>query len=134
MSSMIDGQGPAAFKHAINVNATGDTEIAIPNAGRYYTVRRFLVTGADADLSGGSLQYGLFSATGGGGEAIVSNGVNSATSLTSATKYVAPTIAQNDYINASSIYFRVGTANGAAATVKVYVFVDYLPSVNVTVT
>jgi hypothetical protein len=127
MSSLIDLQGPVAFLKGINLNATGDNAITLNNGSGTYALRRFVVTNASADLSGGSLQYGIFSAVSGGGEAILASGVNSATSLTAASKFIAPAVAQNDTISASTVYFRVGVANGAAATADVYLFGDRLP-------
>lgn len=130
MSGLIDGQRPIAVLKGVNLNATGDNAISIPNGSQYYRVSKVLVTNASANLSGGSLQYGVFTSTGGSGT-VVANGVNSATSLTAATKVILPTVAQTDVTNASTIYFRVGTANGSAATADVYVFIDILPAYGV---
>ena len=124
--SMMDLAPCAAYLKDVNLNATGDNAITVPNGGRYYRVQAVLVTNASANLSGGSLAYGLFTATGGSGQ-IVANGVNSATSLTAATKVIAPTVAQTDVSNSGTIYFRVGTANGSAATADVYVYILPIP-------
>lgn len=124
--SMMDLVPCAAYLKDVNLNATGDNEITVPNAGRYYRVLACLVTNASANLSGGSLAFGLFTASGGSGQ-VIANGVNSATSLTAATKVIAPTIAQTDVTNSSKLYFRVGTANGSAATGDVYVYILPIP-------
>lgn len=122
----IDGQRPIAFLKGVNLNATGDNAISIPNGQQYYRVSKVLVTNASANLSGGSLQYGVFTGTGGSGT-VVANGVNSATSLTAAGKVILPTVAQTDVTNSSTLQFRVGTANGSAATGDVYIYADIIP-------
>lgn len=129
MSSTIDGQGPIAIYRGADLNSTANTDIAItvPNGTRKYVVRRIILTNCSANISGGSLQYGFFSAVAEGGEAIVSKGVNSATSLTAATKFIAPTVAQNDTMTESTIYMHIDVANGSAATCDVYVYADILP-------
>ena len=127
MSSLIDLQGPVAFLKGINLNATGDNAITLNNGSGTYALRRIVVTNASANLSTGALEYGIFSATGGGGEANLANAINSATSLTAASKFITPAVAQNDTISTSTVYFRVGVANGAAATADVYLFGDRLP-------
>lgn len=124
--SIRDFQAPIGSAIGVNLNATGDTEIPLPAGARKYIIRRIVVTNASANLSGGSLQYGIFSAVSGGGEAILASGVNSATSLTAATKFISPAVAQDDTITTNSVYFRVGTANGSAATGDVYLFGDVL--------
>lgn len=127
MSSTYDFQAPIAKLIGVDLNATGDNALSVvPNGARKFIVRRIIVTNASANLSGGSLQYGIFSAASGGGEAILASGVNSATSLTAASKFISPAVAQDDTITASTLYFRVGTANGSPATADVYLFGDVL--------
>jgi hypothetical protein len=74
---------------------------------------------------------GLFTATGGGGavlaanqalSAITSNAVNTDRNLTSLA-LSAPFVSRNH----ERLYFRVGTAQGVAATADVYLFIQPLP-------
>lgn len=127
MSSTFDFVGPVAKITGVNLNATGDNAITLPNGARKFIVRRIIITNASVSLAAGSLQYGIFSGAGGTGETILASGVNSATSLTAASKFISPAVAQDDTITASTLYFRIGTANGTAATADVYLFGDVLP-------
>lgn len=126
--SLIDLQAPAAIKVAVDLNATGDTEVTIPNGERKYRVSKVLVTNASANLSGGSLEYGIFTAASAAGTAVVADGVNSSTSLTATTKVVSPTVAQADTTTSSTLYINVSVANGTAATADFYIFIDALPA------
>lgn len=126
--SLFDLDGPIAFVEGVDLNATGDTAFStIPNGSRKYIVTRIVVCNASANLSGGSLQYGIFENALEAGEVILANGVNSATSLTAATKFVQPASAQNDTITTDTIYFHVEVANGSAATADVYLYGVAIP-------
>lgn len=125
--SMPDFVGPIAVARSVDLDATGDTEISIPNGARPYRITKVLVTNASANLSGGSLEYGIFTAASAGGSAVVSDGVNSSTSLTAATKVVSPTVALTaDTTTASTLYLNVSVANGSAATADVYLYGEVL--------
>lgn len=126
MSSTRDFVGPIGVAIGVDLNTVADTVITVPGGARKYLVRRIVVTNPSATLSGGSLQYGVFSAAAAGGEAILAAGVNSATSLTAASKFVSPTVAQDDTVTSGSLYFRVAVANGSARTADVYLFGDVL--------
>lgn len=124
---MYDFQEPMAVLRGADLNSTANTDIAItiPNGARKWVPRRVVVTNASANLSGGSLQYGIFTSTAEGGTAIVSKGVNSATSLTAATKFIVPTVAaQTDTLTASTVYLHIDVANGSAATADFYIYGD----------
>lgn len=130
MSSTIDGVGPLAVIYGADLNSTANTDIAITTCtgNRKWTPTMVVVTNASANLSGGSLQFGLFTSTAEGGSAIVAKGVNSATSLTAATKIIKPTIAsQTDYLTAGTVYLHIDVANGSAATADVYIYGNVLP-------
>jgi hypothetical protein len=132
MSSMIDGQGPIAVLRGQDLNAAANTDVAItiPNGSRKWTPRMIVFTNASANLSGGSLSYGFYTAVAEGGTAIVTKGVNSATSLTASTKMVKPTLAAAataDVLTASTIYLHIDVANGTAATGDFYIYGDFLP-------
>jgi len=126
MSSTRDFVGPIGSAIGVNLNSVGDTVITVPNGARRFIVRRIVVTNPSASLAAGSLQYGVFSAPAAGGEAILAAGVNSATSLSAASKFVSPAVAQDDTVAAGNLYFRVAVANGTAATGDVYLFGDVL--------
>lgn len=126
MSSTRDFVGPIGVALGVDLNTVADTVITVPGGARKFIVRRIVLTNPSATLAGGSLQYGVFSAAAAGGEAILASGVNSATSLTAASKFVSPTVAQDDTVTAASLYFRVAVANGSARTADVYLFGDVL--------
>lgn len=126
--SLFDLDGPIAFVEGVDLNTTGDTAFSvIPNGSRKFIVTRIVVTNASANLSGGSLQYGIFEDPLEAGEVILANGVNSATSLTAASKFISPASAQNDTIDTDTIYFHVEVANGSAATADVYLWGVAIP-------
>ena len=122
MSSTRDFSGPIGSALSVNLNATGDTEIVVPAGSRKFIITRIVVTNASASLAAGSLQYGIFQNALEAGEVILANGVNSATSLTAASKFISPTVAQDDSIQDSSVHFHVEVANGTAATADVYLY------------
>lgn len=132
MSSTMDGQGPLAVLRGADLNSTANTDIAItiPNGARKWTPRLVIVTNASVSLGAGSLQYGIYTATAEGGTAIVTKGINSATSLTATTKMIKPTIAAAataDVLTASTLYLHIDVANGTAATGDIYIYGDILP-------
>lgn len=128
MSSTFDFQGPVAYATGINLNSTGDTAFTVvPNGARKFIITRIVLTNASANLSGGSLQYGIFEDESEAGEVFLANGVNSATSLTASTKFISPTVAQNDTVTSSDLYFHVEVANGSAATADCYLYGVVIP-------
>jgi hypothetical protein len=106
----------ASFQ-SVNVNATGDTVLPILNTTSY-SVSNVIVTNATVSLS--SAAAGLFTAPAAGGTAIVSNAALSAMSASTVVsqRTVASTAAQTG----QNLYVNVGTAQGAAATMDVYVY------------
>lgn len=116
----------------VNVNsATTDypvTLILLP--GCNFVVNKIMLNNASTSLT--TATAGVFTATAGGGIALAADQVLSG--LTSATKNLSLTLAAgattnvlNQTTQANVLYFRCGTAQGAAATVDVYVFADVLP-------
>lgn len=102
----------------VNANAANtDHPIPILNAGAY-SVFQVVVTGASVSLS--TATGGLFSDVAGGGTAIVANAALSA--LTGPTIVNQRTIASTAQRTEQTLYWRTGTAQGAAATFDVFVY------------
>jgi hypothetical protein len=102
----------------VNVNATGDqATIAIINTTNY-SVSNVVFTNASVSLS--SSAAGLFTAPSAGGTAIVSNAALSA--LSASTVVSQRTVASTAIQSAQNLYINVGTAQGATATMDVYIY------------
>lgn len=106
----------ASFQ-GVNVNATGDTVLPILNTGSY-SVSNVIFTNASTSLT--SAAAGVFTAPSASGTGIVANGALSA--LTSATVVSQRTVASTAAQTGQNLYINVGTAQGAAATMDVYVY------------
>jgi hypothetical protein len=117
---------------AVDLNsATTDTTVYINSPTTNYFLHSVLVKNKGTTASITTATAGLFTATGGGGttiaanqalSALTSNAVNTAGGLTFLSLSAALM-----WLNASLLYFRVGTAQGAAATADVYLFILPLP-------
>ena len=105
-----------ASYQGVNVNATGDTVLPILDTTSY-SVSNVIFTNASVSLS--SAAAGLFTAPGASG-AIVSNAALSA--LTSASVVSQRTVASTAAQAGQNLYLNVGTAQGAAATMDVFVY------------
>jgi hypothetical protein len=101
----------------VNVNATGDTVLPIINTTGY-SVSNVVFTNASISLS--SAAAGLFTAPSAGGTGIVANAALSA--LTGPTIVSQRTVASTALQAGQNLYVNVGTAQGAAATMDVYVY------------
>ena len=103
----------------VNLNATGDTVLPIVNTDRF-SVSNVVFTNASTSLT--TAAAGVFNAPSAGGTAIVANAALSALTSSSVVsqRTVAATAAQTG--NVTSLYFNVGTAQGAAATMDVFVY------------
>jgi len=114
-----------ASYQGVNVNATGDTVLPINNTSSY-SVSNVIFTNASVSLS--SAAAGLFTAPSAGGTAIVSNAALSA--MTGSTVVSQRTVASTAQQTGQNLYVNVGTAQGAAATMDVYVYgydLSFLP-------
>lgn len=105
-----------AYYQGVNVNATGDTVLPIINSTSY-SVSNVIMTNASVSLS--SAAAGVFTAPSASG-AIVSNAALSA--LTGSTVVSQRTVASTAAQTGQNLYVNVGTAQGAAATMDVYVY------------
>lgn len=106
-----------ASYQSVNVNATGDTVLPIQNSGRW-SVSNVVFTNASVDLT--TAEAGVFTAPSAGGTAIVADAALSALSSSSVVsqRTVASTAAQTG----GNLYVNVSTAQGAAATMDVFVY------------
>lgn len=111
---------------AVNFNsANTDTAITIVLPTGYTRWKAHIINITHPSIAMGTATFGVFTATSGGGVAIVTAGASTA-GLTSAAENtngnsIQPTInnAATISYNISPIYFRVGTAQGVAATADV---------------
>lgn len=107
----------AVYK-GVNVNATGDTVLPII-ASTSWTAAVVVLANASVSLSAAAA--GIFTAPAAGGTAIVANAALSG--LTGNAIVTKPTVASTNMFTATpNLYFNVATAQGAAATVDVYVY------------
>jgi hypothetical protein len=106
-----------ASYQSVNVNATGDTVLPILNTGSY-SISNVIFTNASVSLT--TAAAGLFTAPSAGGTGIVANAALSA--LTGATVVSQRTVASTAAQTGQNLYVNVGTAQGAAATMDVYVY------------
>jgi len=117
----------------INFNATNtDTPIAINLPAGYtrYRIKQILLSGASGTLS--TATCGVFTATGAGGTAIVTSATAiTVTSASSDTNHNMQSFTINNQDTLAwfdtTIYFRVQTPQGVAATGNVAVFYEPLP-------
>ena len=106
-----------ASYQGVNVNATGDTVLPILDTGSY-SVSNVIFTNASTSLT--TAAAGLFTAPSAGGTGIVANAALSA--LTGATVVSQRTVASTAALSGPNLYVNVGTAQGAAATMDVFVY------------
>jgi hypothetical protein len=115
-----------------NLNQT-NTDIAIPLIlipGANFIVSGVTINNASVSLT--TATFGVFSATAASGVTIVTagavlSGLTVATSnLNASLAATAITTVLNQTTQSNQLYFRVGTAQGAAATADIYVWADVL--------
>jgi len=115
---------------SVNFNsANTDNAIAItlPTGFTRYRLSGVAISGASASLT--TADFGVFTSTGGGGTAIIA----AATAITVSTasegttnnmQIVTPAAANTQSFTAATIYFRVGTPQGSAATASVSLYIQ----------
>ena len=102
----------------VNVNQTGDVAtLNIANASNW-SVSNVVFTNASISLT--TAAAGVFTAPAAAGTAIVANAALSA--LTGSTIVSQRTVASTAIQTGQNLYINVGTAQGAAATMDVYVY------------
>jgi len=105
-----------AYYQGVNVNATGDTVLPIINSTTY-SVSNVIFTNASTSLT--TAYAGVFTSAGASGS-IVSNAALSA--LTGSTVVSQRTVASTAAQTGQNLYLNVGTAQGATATMDVYIY------------
>lgn len=107
-----------AVATGVNVNQTGDVAVLkIANASNW-SVSNVVFTNASISLT--TAAAGVFTQPAAAGTAIVANAALSA--LTSSTVVSLRTVASTATSTGENLYVNVGTAQGAAATMDVYVY------------
>lgn len=106
-----------ASYQGVNVNQTGDTVLPVGNTTNY-SVSNVIFTNASTSLT--TAAAGVFTAPGAGGTAIVANAALSA--LTGSTVVSQRTVAATAAQAGQNLYVNVGTAQGAAATMDVFIY------------
>ena len=107
-----------AVATGLNVNATGDQAVLQIINSTNYSVSNVVFTNASTSLT--TAAAGLFTAPSAGGTALVANAALSA--LTGSTVVSQRTVASTATQSSQNLYLNVGTAQGAAATMDVYVY------------
>ena len=107
-----------AVATGVNVNATGDQAVLPIINSTNYSVSNVVFTNASTSLT--TAAAGLFTAPSAGGTALVANAALSG--LTASTVVSQRTVASTATQSAQNLYLNVGTAQGAAATMDVYVY------------
>jgi len=107
-----------AVATGVNVNATGDQAVLPIINSTNYSVSNVVFTNASTSLT--TAAAGLFTAPSAGGTGVVANAALSA--LTGSTVVSQRTVASTATLSGQSLYLNVGTAQGAAATMDVYVY------------
>lgn len=104
----------------MNAGGTDTTVVGFPVK---YIVTKVRAMDASISFAASAASFGLFTAAGGGGTAIVADGT--ITALTAVTKFVDRTIAATtDYRTETTLFLRCGTGHGSAATVRVMIEVE----------
>lgn len=121
----------AGFADSVNFNSVADTQINLILPSTNYMLEGVWVqnTGTTASLT--TAKYGLFSASAGGGTALVASN----TVLTALTSNAVNTAGSAALVSTANIgafnfnplFFRITTAQGAAATGNVYITARALP-------
>jgi len=106
-----------AVATGVNVNATGDQAVLPVINSTNYSVSNVVFTNASVSLT--TAAAGLFTAPSANG-GIVSNAALSA--LTAPSVVSQRTVASTATQSAQNLYLNVGTAQGATATMDVYVY------------
>jgi hypothetical protein len=104
----------------VDLNAGGtDSTIAMDSAR--YRIDKIILDNATANIT--TATAGVFTAGGGGGTTVVTSAALAA--LTATTKFMDMTLAggvTSDVLTDATLYFRVGTPQGGAALVNVWIF------------
>lgn len=101
----------------LNINQTNTDLFVFSIPFAKYIVRRVTFFDASTSLGASLATLGVFTASAGGGTAVVNLALVQA--LTASTKFVDATIAATtDYLTSATLYVRSGVTHGAAATLS----------------
>lgn len=121
------------YKTGIDLNsANTDNVITIHRPAPFWYLHSVIVKNRGTTASLTTATAGLFTASGAGGTALAA--LQPLSAITSATVNTAGNMTHltlsnvNQWQSRTELYFRVGTAQGAAATADVYVFIQPLPT------
>lgn len=121
-------RGLIGMARGINVGAAINSDQAINMTGSRWRIDKIVVLNASTDLSASGCVASIRTASGGGGDALVSS--FSFAGLTASTKLNTQTLAAvagTDVISANPLYFRIaGTTHASRQTVDVLVFGECL--------
>lgn len=118
---------------SINANsANTDNAITITSPTTNYIIESIVVKNKGTTASLTTATFGVFTSTGGAGLAIAANQALSpitanAVNTDANAMALAITVGARTWINSTTLQGRVGTAQGAAATIDVYVYIRPLP-------
>lgn len=117
---------------AVDFNSVADhaVTVSIPGSAGTYRLNTVVAlnTGTTASLT--TAKFGVFSAAAGGGTALLAAGqvmTGATTTGVNTTAALVSTAGPNSFYNFSTLYFRITTAQGAAASGSVYLVVQPLP-------
>lgn len=116
---VLSNMGLLVSSTGVDANATADTNLIVP--ATRYVIDAIVVENASLSLSAATA--GLFTAAGGGGTTLAADQALSA--LTASGKFAELTpagILATDVRTEGTLYLRVGTPQGAAATFNVHIF------------
>lgn len=117
---LLSGYGLLAFKDSVNLNSAG-SDNAITMLSARYRIDKITVESPSLNVT--TATAGLFTAAGGAGTTLAAD--QSLAALTAASKFLDLTkdaILNTDRRTEATLYFRVGTAQGAAATANVRIY------------
>lgn len=119
LGNLLPRYGVLGSLTSVNLNsATTDNAVAIESAR--YRIDKIVVENASVSVT--TATSGVFTAAGGAGTTIAAD--QSLAALTASTKFKDLTLGGSvtaDVVTAGTIYYRVGTAQGVAATANVWV-------------
>lgn len=116
----------------VNMNAVADTQFAItlPSGFTRYRLQTLMISHASVSLTTATVvHYGLFTAAAAGGTAVVADTTSTISSTAESTnnnaQFIAPGITAT--LTDATLFFRVITAHGSAATADVVLQIQPLP-------
>lgn len=124
-----------ASAQSVNLNSANTDNamtVTLPSGTTNYRITSVMVQNNGTTASLTTATGGLFSAAAGGGLALAANQALStitanAVNTDANSLALTQTVASRTVINSATLYFRVGTAQGAAATANVYVYGQPMP-------